>query len=165
MRPKIIIKPTRADNILETGGIILLSLMWVSTLLIFLQAPGIVPIHFDLAGNADGYGSKGTILFLPVIPTVLYVGLSQLSKYPHILNYMQEITPENAREQYTIATRMLLYLKLAILLIFTLIVLFTYLTSLGLADGPGPWFLPLIIGLIITPTIFGISRSLKKRNK
>jgi hypothetical protein len=78
---------------------------------------------------------------------------------------MTKITEENSQRQYTIATRMYRFLKLAILVIFSSIVLFTYLTTIGVTNGLGFWFLPLTEGLLLIPAIIGIIKSLKKNNK
>lgn len=77
---------------------------------------------------------------------------------------MIEINEENAEKQYTIATRMLRYLKLVILILITVIILITYLTSIGVTKGLGFWFLPLTFGLLLIPTIINLSQSFKKKN-
>src|SRR5690349_21517945 len=110
-RPRIKINLNRFDKRLEMAGLILLALMWGLAIINYLRSPETVPIHFDSSGNPNGYGSKLTLLFLPLIPTILYLGLTQLNKYPHVFNYMTQITAENAERQYTIATRMIRILK------------------------------------------------------
>jgi len=162
--PKIKLVFSPLDNALEVTSTIFLVVMWVLTLYTFLKLPPIIPIHFNASGHADNYGNKLTILILPILATVIYFALTQLSKYPHILNYMTKITEANAQKQYTTATRMLRFLKLTILLIFSLIILFTYLTTKAVTDGLGFWFLPLTFGLLLAPIVITISQSLKKKN-
>jgi hypothetical protein len=48
-----------------------------------------------------------------------------LNRYPYLFNYPIAINSENALRQYTNSTRMIRYLKLSVVTIFTLIVLFT----------------------------------------
>jgi uncharacterized membrane protein len=138
--------------------------MWALTLYTIFKLPTTIPIHFNSSGQADNYGNKLTLLILPILATVIYFGLTQLNKYPHIFNYMTKITEDNAQKQYTIATRMLRFLKLSILVIFSLIILFTYLTTIGVTNGLGSWFLPLTFGLLLIPTIISISQSFKIKN-
>ncbi len=138
--------------------------MWGLTLYAFLKLPATIPTHFNAAGQADDHGNKLTLLILPILATVIYFGLTQLNKFSHIFNYMKKITDENAERQYAITTKLLRFMKLAILLIVTLIVLFTYLTTIGVTNGLGFWFLPLVVGLLLFPTAIAISKSLKKNN-
>lgn len=163
-RPKLKINLSQRDKILEFTGKIFLVAMWVLTLYTFLKLPTTIPTHFNASGQADDYGSKLKLLVLPILATIIYFGLTELNKYPHIFNYMIKITEDNAHRQYTIATRMLRYLKLAILLIFSLIILFTYLTTMGVTKGLGFWFLPLTLGLLFIPTIASIVQSFKREN-
>lgn len=163
-RHKIKLHLSRLDHILEWTSKLFLAFIWGLTLYTFLRLPAVIPIHFNATGQADNYGDKMTLLILPIMATAIYFGLTQLNKYPHIFNYMTKITADNAQRQYTIATRMLRFVKVAILIIFSLIVLFTYLTTIGMTNGLGAWFLPLTVGLLIIPIIVSISQSLKKSN-
>jgi len=163
-RPKIQLNLSAFDRTLELSGKILLVVIWGLTIYIFSKLPTIIPVHFNLSGQADDYGNKKTILILPALATLIYFGLTQLSKYPHKFNYVTKINDDNAQKQYSIATRMLRFLKLAILLIFSVIILFTYLTTKGLVNGLGFWFIPLTFVLLIIPIAITIRQSLKKKN-
>jgi uncharacterized membrane protein len=162
-RPKIKLTLSPLDNAFELSGKIFLLIIWGLTACVFFKLPATIPIHFNASGQVDNYGSKATLLILPVLGTLLYLGLAQLNKYPHIFNYVTDITEDNARKQYTIATRILRFIKLAILFVFSVIILFTYLTAIGVTKGLGFWFLPLVFVLFTVPTIVGISQSLKKK--
>ncbi|MEO6583394.1 MAG: DUF1648 domain-containing protein [Ferruginibacter sp.] len=165
MQPIPKIKPPLSpfDNTLELISILLLVLMWGFTIFSLFNLPATIPIHFNTKGEADNYGNKITILILPVLGTLIYFGLTQLNKYPHIFNYMTKINEDNALKQYSIATKMLRFLKAAILLIFSLIILFTYLTTIGVKNGLIPWFLPFTLAFLLTPTIMSISQSFRKK--
>ncbi len=162
-RPQIKIKLSQLDKTLDQVSYVLLFVMWVLTVYVFVKSPDIIPIHYNGAGTTDNYGSKATLFILPVVATVLYFVLTVLNKYPHVFNYMTPITADNALVQYTAATKMLRILKLAILFIFTMIVLFTHLTITGAANGLSIWFLPMTLGLLVTPVIVLIVRSLKAK--
>lgn len=138
--------------------------MWGLTLYTLFKLPTTIPTHFNALGQADDYGNKLTILILPILATIIYLGLTQLNKYPQIFNYMTKINEDNAQKQYTIATRTLRFLKLAILVIFSLLILLTYLTATGITNGLGFWFLPLTSGLLLIPIIISIRQSLKKKD-
>jgi uncharacterized membrane protein len=163
-RPKMKLNLSPLDNKLELTGKIFLVFMWALTLYIFLKLPTTIPTLFNAWGQADDYGNKLTLLILPILSTIIYFGLTQLNKYPHIFNYMTEITEDNALKQYAIATRMFRFLKLAILVIFSFIILFTYLTTIGVTNGLGFWFIPLTSAILLIPTIISIRQSFRKNN-
>jgi len=162
-RPKIKIPLSAFDRTLESTGILLILLMWGVTVITYFNSPDIIPIHFNASGKADGYGSRLTLWALPAIATCIYAGISWLNRFPHVFNYMVRITEENAVKQYTNATRMLRFLKTAVVLIFTAIVLTTYFTAQGDIKGPGTWFLPVMIFLVMVPTIIFVVRSWKEK--
>ncbi|MFM7765447.1 MAG: DUF1648 domain-containing protein, partial [Sphingomonadales bacterium] len=125
--------------------------------------PDTIPTHYNGAGQADGFGGKGYILTLPLIATVLFIGLTILNKFPHIFNYPTNITQDNALRQYTNATRLIRYLKFIIAVIFGLIAFKTIQNANGQADGLGIWFLPLTLGLIFIPLTYYIIKTLKTK--
>jgi uncharacterized membrane protein len=163
-RPQIRLTLSPLDKKLELISKFLLVFMWVMTLYALLKLPTTIPTHFNASGQADDYGNKLTLLILPIIASIVYFGLTQLNKYPHIFNYITKITEDNAKKQYTIATRMLRFLKLSILVIFSLLILFIYFTTIGVTNGLGFWFLPFTFGLLLIPTLLIISQSFKKKN-
>src|SRR5947208_4229548 len=142
-RPRLKLTLSPLDKVLELASKVFLVVTWCLAVYTFFKSPPIVPTHFNASGEADNYGSKWTVLILPVIGTIIYFGLTQLNNYPQVFNYMTKITTGNAQKQYTMATRMLRFLKLAILVIFSLIILFTYLATIGVTNGLGFWFLPI----------------------
>jgi uncharacterized membrane protein len=160
-RPKINISLSTLDKILESIGKLLIIIIWGLTLYTFLKLPTIIPTHFNASGEPDGHGNKLTILILPILASLLYFGLTKLNQYPQSFNYIGTITVENAERQYTIASRMLRFLKIALLLIFSHIILFTYLTTIGLTNGLGVVFLPFTLGIALIPIIFYIRQSIK----
>src|SRR5689334_19196218 len=111
-RPKIKLKLSLADKVIEVAGFLALGFLWTLTVSNFSSLPEIIPTHFNGAGEVDDYGSKNMILILPVIATILFAGLTFLNKFPHLFNYPTEITGENAEKQYRSATRLMRCLKL-----------------------------------------------------
>ncbi len=162
VRPVIKLSLSKADKAIELVCKIIFLFMWGLTLVTFFKLPAIIPIHFNGSGKVDNFGSKNFLFILPFFATIIYFGIAQLNKFPHIFNYLTAITEENAIRQYTMATRMLRYLTLAILIIFSIVILFTYQTAIGVKDGLGFWFLPLVFILVLLPTIIFLRQSFKK---
>jgi uncharacterized membrane protein len=162
-RPKIKLELKTTDKIFEIFGWLLIIVIWGLTITNYSNLPETIPTHYNGVGQADGFGGKVTILILPFIATILFIGLTVLNKFPHVFNYPTNITQDNAFIQYTNATRLIRYLKLIIVFIFGLIVFKTIQYANGEADGLGIWFLPLIIGLTFIPLIYFLSKSIKAK--
>lgn len=161
-RPRLKLTLSSTDKSVVLINIVLLGLMWLVTIFVFTKLPDTIPVHFNFSGKPDDYGNKLTILILPLIATIIYFGFTQLIKHPHIFNYLTKITEENARRQYSIATRMMRFILLAVLFIFTIIIVVIYLTAINMVDGPGAWFIPLILSIFIIPLFIFIRESQKK---
>ncbi len=164
-RPKIKLELTTTDKTFEILGWISILAIWVLTITNYTNLPDTIPTHYNGAGQADGFGGKGSILTLPLVATILFVGLTILNKFPHVFNYPTNITPDNALQQYTNATRMMRVLKLAIVIIFGLIVLQTIRHVNGQTSGLGVWFLPLTMGLTFIPIIYFLIKSFKTKKQ
>ena len=162
-RPKIKLELTAADKIFEIIGWLLIIVIWGLTIANYSNLPETIPTHYNGAGQADGFGGKATILTLPIIATILFIGLTVLNQFPHVFNYPTNITQDNAFRQYTNATRLIRYLKLVVVFIFVLIVYKTIQHANGKADGLGVWFLPMTMGLIFIPLIYFVIKSFKTK--
>ena len=161
-RPKITPIPTTADKLVDLLGWLILIALWAITIINYSSLPDTIPTHFNAAGEADGFGSKVSLIALPVIATLLFIGLTVLNRYPHIFNYPTSITQDNALRQYTLATRILRYLKLVLVLVFGGIEFMTIQNATGKGAGLGVWFLPLTLVLVFLPLIYFVVKSLKK---
>lgn len=162
-RPKIQIEPTPGDRIMESAGWLMVALLWVATFWNYSGLPDQIPVHFGASGKADSFGNKTNLLMLPILGTVMYIGLTLLARIPHVFNYPAKITPENALRQYKNAIRMIRVLKFIVVLVFTLIVFGILRTVSGKSDGLGAWFLPLAILLFVIPFVFYIPGLTKKK--
>jgi uncharacterized membrane protein len=133
-RPRLNLELTQADQSVEIIAWLLIFAIWGLTILNYPNLPDTIPTHYNGAGVADGFGDKWMILTLPLLATVLFVGLTILNKFPHIFNYPTEITADNALRQYTNATRLIRYLKVIIVVIFGLITFQTIRHANGQMD-------------------------------
>lgn len=150
-KPVIKLKLTQTDKILEVISSIALIAFWLMAILSYSKLPDLIPIHYNGLGEVDNYAGKKSIFLLPIIGTLIFLILTFVVKYPETLNYPTKITVENAERQYANSTRRIRFLKLLIILVFLLIDFKTIQTALGISEGLGIWFLPLILGLIFIP--------------
>lgn len=163
-RPRIKLLLSPFDKTIEGLCIFLLAALWLSAIYFYWKMPQTIPIHFNAAGKPHSFGTKGSLLFLPFIGNLIYVGISALNKHPHVFNYLTPITTENAAEQYNIATRVLRFIKLVVLIIFISIVLYSYLSTIGAVGKEGRWFLPIILSFFLFPTVYMVVQLSRKKS-
>lgn len=142
--------PDRLSDRLAWAGLLFLLLY---TFITYRSLPDVIPIHFNWKGEADRLASKATIWILPGILAIIFTGLSVLTKYPQIFNYPSKITSENAERQYTLATRLIRFLKLTLVIIFTFINIKTVSAAHNQGAGMGVWFAPVFILILCLPTV------------
>ncbi len=162
-RPKVKPEINTGDRISEATAIAVLITHWIMVIVAFSNLPETIPIHFDAAGNPDGFGKKPAIFFLPIIATKLYAIMTILNLYPNAFNYPIPITEANAQRQYTHATRLLRRIKLAIVIVFFTITYFTVRSATGLSDGLGIWFLPFMLLLIFVPLAYYLVKAYRDK--
>lgn len=160
-RPRIRIELTVTDKAIEIIGWFALLAIWVLAISNYSNLPDTIPTHYNGVGNADGFGNKTNILILPIIASILFVGITIINKFPYIFNYPTQITVENALRQYTNATRMLRFMKLILAILFGLFTFKTIQGANGQSFGHGVWFLPLTLGLIFIPLTYFIIKSFR----
>ncbi len=116
--------------------------------------PATIPIHFDAAGNADGFGSIGMIWLLPAIGVVMVPAMLFLRRFPWLSNVPFEITEENAAYQYGLIVRLLSLLACFVSLLFLLLVYDTLTIAFGGSSLLGWLFMPIFLSGIMGPIIW-----------
>jgi uncharacterized membrane protein len=162
-RPKLKIQLNPTDKVFELLGWGVLLALWVWTGMSYSNLPDTIPTHLNAAGEADGFGRKASIFGLPVVASLLYIGLTLLNRVPHIFNFPTPVTQDNALPQYTNATRMIRYLKFILVLVFAGISYQTIQQANGTGEGLGVWFLPLTLVLIFIPLIYFVIKSFQTK--
>lgn len=150
-RPIIKLQKDRLDQMLEGIAILFVLVMVCLPLVAFQELPETIPTHFNASGEADGYGSRYTLLILPVIGSLMFAGLLVLNKYPHVFNYPEEITEANAAKHYRNGTKLIRWINLIIVVSFSFIE-WRVIRSASQGQGSlGPYFLPVFL-----TAIFGV---------
>ena len=83
--------------------------------------PDEVPIHFNMKGEADGWGSKYFIFILPLIAIIPCGLMEMLERAPEMSNYPNRFNEQNAEAFYRNSIQTLNIIKNAILIIFAII--------------------------------------------
>lgn len=124
-RPRHIIPLSVVDRVVE--GVTAIVLLAITVIFLF-RYPSVddkVVMHYDLTGNIDRVGDKSGVFFFFGILILIYVGMTFAQRFPHSFNYLTEITEENAKRQYTTAVKMIRWLKLMMVVLFSFIILKT----------------------------------------
>ncbi|PTM08515.1 MAG: hypothetical protein DA407_07865 [Bacteroidetes bacterium] len=120
-RPKIKVPLETLDMIIELINISILMLLVAYTIMNYIELPEKIATHFNAKGEADGFGQKSTIWLLPGIAIILYIMMIFINRFPHLHNFMVNITEENALKNYQLSTRIVRFTNLFCLILFTLI--------------------------------------------
>lgn len=153
-RPKIKVAYKPLDIIIESTAISLFIFLIIYTIIMYQGLPDTIPTHFNFKGEVDNYGNKSTLFLLPIIGVATYILLFVVNRYPHIHNYMVDITEENALKNYRFSTRIVRYTNLFVALVFAIIQYTLIQSAMGTSVSIGNWLLPIIIGAsIIIPVI------------
>ena len=70
----------------EAICIVTLVLSAVIVLLEYRELPDVIAIHFDITGQPDGWGGKGTIFALPAVGVFLYTVITFIETKPRLWN-------------------------------------------------------------------------------
>src|SRR5690606_19592949 len=115
-RPIIRIPFTKTAIYFEMIILMVLIVFWIMVSYVHKLSPEIIQPQVPGDGNVNSYGNKNRPYKLPSIATILYIIMTVYSFFPHIFNYLTEITVENAERQYAIAVRNLRVLKFIVVL-------------------------------------------------
>ncbi|EUJ37127.1 DUF1648 domain-containing protein [Brochothrix campestris] len=104
-----------------------LSFLVLTALALFLAVnyqalPKIVPMHFNFAGEIDGYAGRASVWLLPIIGFLMWLLLFVIGAHPEKHNYMF-LTEANKRAQYRLSCTIVAGSNLFISLVFMIITL------------------------------------------
>jgi uncharacterized membrane protein len=156
---------TKTDKIIELGCFLILIAIWGLVIQNYPILPERIPMHYNMAGKVDRFGGRTTIFALPILTTVLYIGLTLLYLFPKQLKYPLSITLASKQLLFITALRMIRYLKLIIVVLFGYILYEDIQYSNETSNGLGFWFLPVTIVVICLPTIYFIFMAMKLSSK
>lgn len=146
-RPRIVLEQTTLDRVQEGLALAGLLVLILLPLVYYGDLPETIPQHFNAKGDADGFGSKNFIWFLPALGTALYAMMTVINRSPHMFNYTVNITEANAADQYRLATRLVRWLKMFVMLLFVYITWGIINGAMTGKTGLSPWFLFVVLAI------------------
>lgn len=148
-------------------GLLALGLVLLQVYLIFQHwqvLPERIPTHYNFAGKPDAYGSKTTLLFLPLIGAGLFILLTVVGLNPQSMNLPVKVTEENRELVYTQAIRFIHFLRLLIGILFGYLIWGTIQVGMGKQTQLDSWILYGFLGALGLVMIWFFAH-IPKRNK
>lgn len=140
------------DKIWETISLLLLLTQALIIGLTLPSLPNTVAIHFNGAGQADGWGNKNTLWLSLGLSILVYAFLTFVSYRPGL--YKSRMTKNNLDEQYRLTSKMARTVKSFILLAFIALTTFMLMTAQGKWTGLIPFLFLIFFALVIPPCIY-----------
>jgi len=134
-RPVLKIPRSPLENVTEVLAVLGIIVNALILYYYWPALPDVIPTHFGISGEADGWGSKNTLFFLVGMGIFSYVLMTVLNFFPHTFNYTVEITEKNARAQYANARLMMNFMKVELVYLFAYITWGSVQAALGNASG------------------------------
>lgn len=153
-RPKIDMPRTGMQKAMNIIGYSVFLGCVVYAIIMFGKLPDEVPTHFNINGEADGWGSKYTMIVVPLIALVVCLPLEALEKRPHLHNYPAFFNEENAEKLYSISMRTLNFVKNGTLLLFGLILVEMVLAANQNSFGFRMWSIIVVLALLFVPIVW-----------
>ncbi len=156
-QPKIDIKPTEKDRKIILIGWLFVVLNFVIVFAFYFQLPDTIPVHFNLKGEADGFGSKSNLWIVPIFNLAMYYGMTLLvtKMKPWQFKYPTRVTKKNAPKLYAMSLEMMVWLNFGIALMFLTISLETILKAIRFDGFSLGWsFIPLVVIITLLPFLY-----------
>lgn len=124
----------------ELMALLALGLGIVAVVRAWPELPATVPTHFGISGEPDASGARGTIAMLPAVAAFCYLLLSGVQRIPASwYNYPVTFTDENRARQHALARDLIVWLKVALMGLFSHLTIGILRIALGHAEELGPW--------------------------
>ena len=146
------------DKIMAVLAILILLAATVFVLVNWSNLPEQIPSHYNIKGQPDAYGGKGTIIVLMAIGWIMVPLLMILSKFPCLYSTGVERTPANEAVINRITRDLISFME------FTIAVLFAYMMIVPIRGSDmGVWFMPVFLALIFGSIIVTVVRLIRNR--
>jgi uncharacterized membrane protein len=109
---------------IELVGLIALGvLVWITYQAVAgpRRLPDRIPTHFDMAGNANGWGSPAMLLLLPVVGIGTYLTISLVSRFPMAFHYPVQVAQVNVPRVQNLTLDMVTWLKTELACLFAML--------------------------------------------
>ena len=103
---------------LEIVGLILLAAIFIYTAFRYPMLPDEVPTHYGVTGEADAWGGKGHLWFVPFVAAIVYGLVTLAAFFPNAWNYPAKIDEDKLEIAENNVRQLLMYMKILITCMF-----------------------------------------------
>lgn len=153
-RPILKLPTTYIEKVYDGISLALSISIGVIALWSFLNLPEIIPIHWNIKGEADGFGSRNWIVFIPIIYLLFVYVNSWVTKIPHQYNYLKVITEDNVKEQYIYGRKVIRVAMLCSQIAFALIMFYTIKGSVTEDKNIGIGLMLVLLIMCVVPIAY-----------
>ena len=144
--------------IMNIIGVLALLGSTLFVIIMWSQIPDQIPTHYNFAGEADGYGGKGSLIFMMVLAWFMFILITVLMRFPNTWNMPVKVTAENKARLYSITRAMLEVIKMLASLLFAVM-----LINAAIATPMPRFILIALIAAMLLSIIMGIFMMYKNR--
>lgn len=142
------------DRILEILSLAALIVLWVMTYKFQHLGAELVSEDFNFFQNPNEYWASKMTYAVPMIATVLYVGLTIFNLRPQYGDYPVDVSGDKASDLSEINKRLWRWLKFNLLVIFIVIEYFSFHTGSNAGTGITPLLIYVFPVLLFGPVVF-----------
>lgn len=151
------ISMTGADRLLEAVAAGVLVVIVAGAFVGYARLPARVPLHFDLRGIPDGWGSRASVFLLPAVAAAVYAVMTAVSRArPWFWRVPALVTPENSSRVYSATSRLMRIMKVEVMLLVG-VVLWLVVASARAEQTRGGWIALGGAILLVVTAIAGLS--------
>ena len=145
---------TLSDRLLELVAAVIAVGLLVLTGILYSNAPDVIPSHFNLAMEADGWSGKGVYWVLAV---VMIIGMAICASAVYnrkLVNLPVRLKPAVFYRQIGLIGRMCRVMTLAFGLIWLSVLLAMSASFIGMPDDVAAVLIPVSVGLMLGVVVF-----------
>ncbi|MDQ6476933.1 DUF1648 domain-containing protein [Dyadobacter sp. LHD-138] len=150
---------SKTDRILDTAGWFALASLGLLTVFTYFHVQDIIPLHFNVMGRPDRFGSK--IMIFPVFAIACFIFFAITLSVKYVFNPAKAAAVPN--KNFDFAIRIVRFLKLIVMIGFIYILVMTNLIADHLASGLGSFFLAAVFISLLFPVAFFFKKTLREK--
>ncbi len=87
------------------------------------------PVHFNVSGEINSWGTRSNMWFIPIMTVVMYVGISILGNKADKLKFPVPVTENNKYSLYRLGFRGMKFVKFGVMCIFAYMNIMSFLIA------------------------------------
>jgi hypothetical protein len=142
------------DKVIEILALSALVLLWVMTYRFQHIGAELMPADYDFFQNPSEYWASNMTYTIPIIATLLYIGITWYNTRGQYGNYLVQDDTEKREKLIEINQKLWRWLKFMLILIFLSIEFFSFHSGSGFGTGIPKWYIVVFPMMLFGPVIY-----------